>query len=227
MTKSPRTRWILVVVLVVACVAVGGGLRAGGWRVFERPQQTAGCAKTPLPSDDNSGYFIDQYARLHFADSYAGTDQDGPRVLIYRVPSAAFDTWITTSPFAGACVKMIDVRHSEAELEALIHRIGGDVGYWRSVGVQINQWGELGIGNAVEVGTSDLARACRLFPSRYGRDAPIVLVEAGTTSFIAQLQAMTVRRFSAGGSPAASSPAPRPAFAAPAPAWPTCSTRSF
>jgi hypothetical protein len=204
----------------VAALVIGAGIHVSGWSIFGGKVRTHGCSITPLPNSDPQRGPIDSYARAHFAEVYAGLADYSPRLLVYRKPSAAFDAWITND-YANACVTVIDAPHSAIELKAWSDRITADVRYWWSIGVPIDGWGPMAQGTGVEVITTDVDKVCRSLPRRYGYDAPIIVMEGGPFS------AQSVRLVSVGGSPAASSPAPRPAFAAPVPAWPACLIRSF
>ncbi len=138
---------------------------------------------TPQPANQNAhdeiAGRIEPYAQQHFADVYAGLELNNPdnRVRVFRVPSAAFDTWITGT-FAEVCVELVDARHPAAELTALATRIADDFDYWRSVGVPIYSTSPLYDGSGVQVTTSDVTKARPQLLLRYGANAPIIVVAA-------------------------------------------------
>jgi hypothetical protein len=78
--------------------------------------------------------------------------------------------------FKSECVEAVGARHSEKELSALGNRVSADMTYWRAHGVQVSFVSVKSDGTFVEVGTTDLARARRELPSRYGTAAPLHIV---------------------------------------------------
>ncbi|MBB5868139.1 hypothetical protein F4553_001518 [Allocatelliglobosispora scoriae] len=115
-----------------------------------------------------------------FADSFAGLEviPERNRGVVYRVPSAAFDTFIAQA--AGRqCMEIRDAPHTNAELKALHQRIMDDSEYWQQHGVHINMSGPKHDGTAVTIGTDDPAAAEPKLRQRYGPDAPLSFEKAG------------------------------------------------
>jgi len=191
----------LVCVLVLALLALAGCSHGSGNTAAPKPSavkgadgilRTAGCETAtvpPAPTADGTPQFSNQsdldsvlsqlepYAQQHFADVYSGAEvrSETDRVRIYRVPSAAFDAWVT-SAYTKDCVEVADAKHSAQELTALANRIADDLTYWKSVGIPVWTIAPLYDGSAVQVGTTNVAGATRELPLRYGADAPLVVV---------------------------------------------------
>src|SRR4051812_28549369 len=112
----------------------------------------------------------------HFAGVYAGVEirSESNRIRVYRVPSADFDAWILRE-FASVCVEIADARHSRQDLIALRQRIIADADYWNARGIPINGIAVPADGSAVQVTTTDIAKASHELPARYGADAPITI----------------------------------------------------
>jgi hypothetical protein len=188
-------------VLVLALLALAGCAQSSGSNAGPQPSavkgadgilRTAGCETAtvaPAPTVDGTPQFSNQgdldsvvsqlepYAQQHFADVYSGVEVrlQTNRLRVYRVPSAAFDAWLT-STYTRTCIEVADGKHSEKELTALANRIAGDLTYWQSVGIPVWTISPLYDGSAVQVGTTNVAGANRELPLRYGADAPLVVV---------------------------------------------------
>jgi hypothetical protein len=136
---------------------------------------------TPQPANqehlDGVADRLQPYARAHFATVYSGLElrSEQDRLRVYRKPSADFDAWMLRE-FKSECVEAMDARHSEKELSALGDRVSADIAYWKAHGVQVSYISVKNDGTFVEVGTTDLARAKRELPSRYGTTAPLHIV---------------------------------------------------
>lgn len=111
---------------------------------------------------------VDQYARKHFPDQYAGVAVESPvRIVVYRVPSPRFDEALRRE-FSDVVLVLRDARYSQRELQSLTERIVGETEYWRAQGVDIHGVGPDFVRGVVEVVTSDAETARRLFAARYG-----------------------------------------------------------
>jgi hypothetical protein len=161
---------------------VGGWSTAGCALPREPMSVTVGRTTMPVtpPELDAAIARIDRAGREEHPDSYAGleVDQAQVRAVIHRVPSAEFDDAIRSAA-ADTCVVVRDAPHALTELTAWHDRLVADLSYWAGRGVRIATVGARHDGVGVEVGTQDLARARVEFPLRYGRTAPLVLVESG------------------------------------------------
>lgn len=160
----------------------------GGWATagcaFHREPMSVTVGRTTMPVTppalDAAMAAIDRAGREEHRDSYAGLEVDQVRVraIVYRVPSAEFDDAIRYA--AGeACILVRDAPHALTELTAWHDRVVADLPYWAGRGVRVATVGARHDGTGVEVGTQDMARARVEFPFRYGRSAPLVLVESG------------------------------------------------
>jgi hypothetical protein len=193
-------RW-LGCVLMLALLAAAGCASGAGSTPAPRPSavkgadgilRTAGCASATVPpsptvdgtaqpsnQNDLDGVLsqLDPYAQQHFAAVYSGAEvrSETDRLRVYRVPSAAFDAWLT-STYGKDCVEVVDAKHSALQLTTLANRIASDLTYWHSVGIPVWTVAPLNDGSAVQVGTTNVAAATRELPLRYGADAPIVVV---------------------------------------------------
>jgi hypothetical protein len=161
---------------------VGGWSTAGCAVPREPMSMTVGGTTMPVtpPELDAAIARIDRAGRDQHRDSYAGleVDQAQVRAIVYRVPSAEFDDVIRYAA-ADTCVVVRDAPHALTELTAWHDRLVADLPYWAGRGIRIATVGARHDGVGVEVGTQDLARARVEFPFRYGRSAPLVLVESG------------------------------------------------
>jgi hypothetical protein len=160
----------------------------GGWTTagceFTRAPETVRFGNRVLPATpaalEAAMGRIDTAGRTGHAHSYAGmeVDQERVRAIVYRVPSAAFDDVIRLSA-ANTCIVVRDAAHSLAELTTWHDRIVADLRAWQDEGVRISSVVARHDGVGVEVGTRDIARARIDLPRRYGRTAPLVLIEQG------------------------------------------------
>ncbi|GGK68100.1 hypothetical protein Sme01_13300 [Sphaerisporangium melleum] len=124
---------------------------------------------------------VEGYLRQRFPGQYAGVvlDVRGRQVIVYRRPSAALDAALRRE-FPGAPLRPRDAAHSARELDKIARRVTADVPYWAARGITITSIAVLPDGAAVEVGTSDVAKATRELPKRYGR-APLKIIGATPT----------------------------------------------
>ncbi len=122
---------------------------------------------------------IEQAGRADFAESYAGVEVDQHQVqaTVYRMPSATFDYFIRMHADL-ACVIVRDAAHSNRELTRWHDQVFADLPFWISQGIQIVTIGSRHDGAGVEVGTSELDRARRELPARYGAQAPLIFLPA-------------------------------------------------
>ncbi len=160
-----------------------GGWSTAGCAVPREPMSvTVGRTTMPVtpPELDAAIARIDRAGREQHRDSYAGleVDQAQVRAVVHRVPSAAFDDVIRYAA-ADTCVVVRDAPHALTELTAWHDRLVADLPYWAGRGIRIVTVGARHDGVGVEVGTRDPALARVEFPLRYGRSAPLVLVESG------------------------------------------------
>ena len=169
------------------------------------PVQTAGCATatsppamtidgTPQPANqealDALAGRVEPVAKTRFAAVYTGLELRSAqnRLRVYRVPSGAFDKWLTGA-FADDCIEVVDAAHSARELNALVDRITGDIAYWTSQHIPIGTVSPRVDGSGVDVTTTQVARASTALVQRYGTAVPITVtygeppaLSLGTTS---------------------------------------------
>ena len=167
----------------------------GGWETagceFSRPPVTAttgsGTMPATPPSLDAAMNRIDRGGRDDFPDSYAGleVDQQRVRAVVYRVPSAEFDNFIRLTA-ENTCVVVRDSLHGLRELNQWHDRVVADLGLWSAKGIRIVTVGARHDGFGVEVGTRDVERARAELPLRYGEQAPLIIVEHGPVTPLAQ-----------------------------------------
>ncbi|WP_162907335.1 hypothetical protein [Allorhizocola rhizosphaerae] len=95
-----------------------------------------------------------------FPDAFAGvavdTDQDA--VLVWRKASPAFDGYLAGQPWHSS-VKMMDARHSRAELQPAFDRLRADTEEWNGRGIVLHELSIRQDGSCVEVGAQDPAKA--------------------------------------------------------------------
>ena len=141
---------------------------------------TVGDATVPVtpPELDAAMADIDRAGRDSYPDHYAGleVDQEQVRAIVYRVPSDAFDEMVRQTG-DGVCVEVRDAPHGLAELTTWHDRVVADLGSWSADGVSIVSVGARHDGSGVEVGVQDAAGAKERLLSRYGADAPLIIVE--------------------------------------------------
>jgi hypothetical protein len=108
-----------------------------------------------------------------FPDVYSGLaiEAECDRLVVYRIPSAAFDAAIRAA-LPGAPVVIRDATRSERDLNAWTQRITDDLPYWRARGIQVVSVGGDPTTGVIHVGTRDVERVRREFPVRYGTDVP-------------------------------------------------------
>lgn len=167
----------------------------GGWETagcsFTRPPVTVkvGSRSMPAtpPSLDAAMARIDRAGRRDYDDSYAGleVDQQRVRAVVYRVPSAEFDDFIRLSA-ENTCVVVIDSLHGLRELNHWHDRVVADLDLWAARGIRIVTVGARHDGFGVEVGTRDVDRARAQLPTRYGEQAPLIVIEQGPVTPLAQ-----------------------------------------
>jgi hypothetical protein len=128
---------------------------------------------------------VDRAGRESFPDSYAGleVDQEQVRAIVHRVPSDAFDDVLRQA--AGAtCFEVRDAPHSLRELTTWHDRVVADLDSWSAEGVDIVAVGARHDGAGVEVGVRDAARARDRLLARYGRTAPLIIVDQDPVSLL-------------------------------------------
>jgi len=160
----------------------------GGWATagceFHREPLTrlVGGISSPAtpPALDAAMARIERGGRADHADSYAGLEVDQLRVraIVYRVPSARFDDFVRISA-EDTCVVVRDAAHGLTELTAWHDRIVADLPTWAARGVRISTVGARHDGIGVEVGTEQVAQTRDALVAAYGRQAPLVFVQAG------------------------------------------------
>jgi hypothetical protein len=143
-----------------------------------------------MRDDDTDPGFWQRQARLNgfaarvttlggrFPAAYAGValEPEHDRVVVYRVPSAAFDAALHAD-LPGAPLRVVDAAHPAEELNRLVTRIGAELPYWQERGVAVHVISPRTDGACVEVGVADPDRARPLFAERYGA-APVRVVAA-------------------------------------------------
>jgi hypothetical protein len=167
----------------------------GGWETagcsFTRPPvtMTVGGRTLPAtpPSLDAAMARIERGGRDDYPDSYAGleVDQQRVRAVVYRVPSADFDNFIRLSA-EDTCVVVRDSLHGLRELNQWHDRVVADLDMWAARGIRIVTVGARHDGFGVEVGTRDVERARAELPARYGEQAPLIFIEQGPVTPLAQ-----------------------------------------
>lgn len=122
---------------------------------------------------------IDSALRRDFPLQYAGVALAPSRrgLIVYRRPSPALDAALRDK-FPGVPLQTRDAPHAARELEALAARVRRDIDYWGRRDVPITSVSVRYDGTAVEVGTTEVARASVRLRQRYG-SAPLRVVEAG------------------------------------------------
>jgi hypothetical protein len=149
---------------------------------FSRPPATATVGDVTIPVTppelDAAMADIDRIGRESYPDSYAGleVDQEQVRAIVYRVPSDAFDEVLRLAG-QSACIEVRDAAHPLRALTAWHDRVVADLNTLPSDGVHVVSVGARHDGAGVEVGVRDAAAAAGPMRSRYGPDAPLILVE--------------------------------------------------
>lgn len=116
---------------------------------------------------------VDQFAREHFPDEYAGVAVEaGGGIAIYRVPSAQLDEALRRE-FATTDFDFRDARYSERDLQQLTEEILSETEQWGARGVDIQGAGPDFVRGVVEVLTPDAEAARQLFSARYGNRVTI------------------------------------------------------
>lgn len=154
---------------------------------------TAGCefSRTPVtttvgdvtipatpPELDAAMAAVDRAGRESFPESYAGleVDQEQVLVIVHRVPSEAFDD-VLRQIGGAACIEVRDAAHTRRDLAGWHDRVVADLEWWSAEGVRIVTVGARHDGAGVEVGVRDAAVAEDRLLSRYGADAPLIVIE--------------------------------------------------
>jgi hypothetical protein len=141
---------------------------------------TAGGVTIPVtpPELNTAMAAIDRAGRESYPDSYAGleVDQQQVRAVVHRVPSDAFDD-VLRQIAATVCIEVRDAAHTARELAGWHDRVAADLGMWSAEGIQVYTVGARHDGAGVEVGVRDAAQAREAMLSRYGRDAPLIIVD--------------------------------------------------
>jgi hypothetical protein len=169
----------------------------GGW-------ETAGCefTRTPVtttvggrtmpatpPELDAAMARIEKGGRADYPEFYAGleVDQQTVRAVVYRVPSAEFDDFIRLAA-QNTCIAVRDALHGLRELTAWHDRVVADLPMWQAKGIRIVSVGARHDGFGVEIGTRDVVKARAALPARYGENAPLIFIEQGPITPLAQPQ---------------------------------------
>ncbi|GIE80168.1 hypothetical protein Aph02nite_61180 [Actinoplanes philippinensis] len=160
-----------------------GGWRTAGCEFSRMPYFTAvGARRLPATPPRLAAAMerIDRGGRERFADSFAGleVDQAGVRAIVYRVPSEPFDAFIRNTA-EDNCIVVRDAAHAVAELTEWHDRVVADLPYWSAQGIRITTVGSRHDGVGLQIGTTDLEKTRAALHSRYGEEAPLVLVEEG------------------------------------------------
>ena len=171
-------------------VGLTGGWETAGCELNRLPATTTVAGHTmpaTPPSLEAAMARIDTGGRADYADSYAGieVDQQRVRAVVYRVPSAEFDDFIRLSA-QDSCIAVRDSLHGLNELTRWHDRVAADLDMWAEKGIRIVTVGARHDGFGVEVGTRDLDRARVEIPRRYGKTAPLIFVEQGPVTPLAQ-----------------------------------------
>jgi len=173
----------------VLLLALAGCARPTSSPAGSGPVVTAGCATatsppamsidgTPQPANqealDALAGRVQSVATTRFAAVYTGLElrSEQDRLRVYRVPSSAFDTWLTGA-FKDDCIEVVDAAYSAQELNALADRITGDLAYWQSQHIPIGTVSPRVDGSGVDVTTTEVARASAALVQRYGTAVPI------------------------------------------------------
>lgn len=143
------------------------------------PEPVAAPAAAQMRSDVNEDAGrVEQWAHERFPDLYAGLATFDTKLLVFRKPSAEFDTELGRLELSTP-VELRDAPYSNRELEVLANRVVGDIGYWQTQGVEIMSVGARNDGTAVEVGTPQADKLGPLLPGRYGVTPPAVAESVG------------------------------------------------
>lgn len=190
---------LLAAVLVTSACAeppeVPAAGLTGGWETagceFSRPPVTMTVGGRTLPATppalDAAMARIDRGGREDFPGSYAGleVDQQRVRAVVYRVPSAEFDDFIRLTA-ENTCIVVRDSMHALLELTHWHDRVVADLDMWTAKGIRIVTVAARHDGFGVEVGTRDVDRARAELPLRYGEQAPLIFIEQGPVTPLAQ-----------------------------------------
>jgi hypothetical protein len=167
----------------------------GGWSTagceFTRPPVTTTVGERTMPSTppalDAAMGRIERGGRADYPASYSGieVDQELVRAVVYRVPSAEFDDFIRLTA-EDTCIVVRDSLHGLRELTRWHDRVATDLGMWTAQGVRIVTISTRHDGFGVEVGTQDVERARTILPAHYGESAPLIFIEQGPVTPLAQ-----------------------------------------
>lgn len=122
---------------------------------------------------------MDSWARERFPQLYAGIETRDGQVLVYRMPSPAFDAALRE--LAVPAVPM-DAPYAAPTLDALADRVVADIPYWERQGIDVTSVGARHDGTAVDVGTTQPQRLAPLLASRYGSAPPALAEPVGPIS---------------------------------------------
>jgi hypothetical protein len=151
----PMTRWVVACLLAVMAL---GGCGSGD---SARVNAAVNTIQMPL--------------RSTYAHSFAGLDVEDDRLIVYRKPDPALDTFVRER-VPEVDVDFRDAPYSLDELEPLAQRVTGDWHYWstRQFALKMVTPRADGTGVTVVVATDDLDAARAEFRQRYG-DEPLIL----------------------------------------------------
>ncbi|WP_233413402.1 hypothetical protein [Nucisporomicrobium flavum] len=113
--------------------------------------------------------------RSLYSRSFAGLDVENDRLVVYRRPDAALDTFVRER-VPEVDVEFRDAPYSLDELEPLAARVTGDWHYWstRQINLKLVTPRADGTGVTVVAAAGDLDAARAEFRQRYG-DEPLIL----------------------------------------------------
>lgn len=115
--------------------------------------------------------------RRDYAGSYAGEaiDTANGRVILYRVPSAAYDRALQKIP----SIHPVDVRYSEATLLRWRDQLVADLDTWEKRGITLNRVGPSPADNCLTVGVDDPDRDGPTITAQYQGLSLCLVKDAG------------------------------------------------
>jgi hypothetical protein len=163
---APHMAWLPA---ILSALMVMSGCSSDAPDAERQPpeQRQVPSPATPAQRPEIEPSAIEQYAREHFPEHYAGVavEPDGT-IAVYRVPSRAFDQSLQRE-FGTDQINLRDARYSERSLQQLTDQILDESAYWTAQGVDIQGAGPDFVRGVVEVITPDAETARPLFANRY------------------------------------------------------------